>query len=271
MSWKPVTHLFKNDDDRVTYRLIVVDDKGQQGVYEVTDNHPFWVEGKGWIDSIDLKPGMQLVNYGGGNLTVVGLEPTHQSPITYNFEVKDFHTYFVGQQQVWVHNQCECKISSNSAGSPALKNDPYHPEAVKRRQEDARKLYGDQNREPTRAEKIKFSDSSEHRINRKDAAADDFDAARERAFEEAGMTDPSDIRASKVDDTGTIVEFKGGQNKGKVEYDMPHPDPGPGHDKPHVGFRKGKGQNHVRGNITYEGDQQGARVNTKDDKYNVDF
>jgi len=26
---------------------------------------------------------------------------------TYNFEVGDFHTYFVGESGVWVHNACE--------------------------------------------------------------------------------------------------------------------------------------------------------------------
>jgi hypothetical protein len=77
------------------------------------------------------------------------------------------------------------------------------------------------------------------------------------------MTDPSKVQVTKVDPkTGTAVEFKG-PNGAKVEYDSPHPAPGPGHDKPHVGFRYGKGRNHVRGNITYDGPQHPYRSPVK--------
>ncbi len=37
-----------------------------------------------------------------------------ESPVkVYNFEVEDFHTYFVGEEQVWVHNIC-AKISNGN-------------------------------------------------------------------------------------------------------------------------------------------------------------
>ena len=101
------------------------------------------------------------------------------------------------------------------------------------------------------------------RINRQDSHAPDFDTARRKAFEMAGLTDPSKVKVSKVDPkTGTAVEFKG-PNGAKVEYDSPHPSEGPGHDKPHVGFRYGKGRNHVRGNITYDGPQHPHRSPNK--------
>ncbi len=40
-----------------------------------------------------------------------------ESPVkVYNFEVEDFHTYFVGEEGVWVHNICGAKTSSNTLG-----------------------------------------------------------------------------------------------------------------------------------------------------------
>jgi len=44
------------------------------------------------------------------------------------------------------------------------------------------------------------------------------------------MTDPSNVKFSKVDEvTGTVVEFKG-PGGSKVGYDGPHDSPGPHYD-----------------------------------------
>ena len=40
------------------------------------------------------------------------LELTEEPVSVYNFQVEDFHTYFVGDCAVWVHN-AECKVSSS--------------------------------------------------------------------------------------------------------------------------------------------------------------
>jgi hypothetical protein len=114
VAWKPVTAKFVNDDDRLTYRLIVANESGEQEDYEVTDNHPFNVVGRGWVDSIDLDAGMTIPSHMGGVLTVVGITPLNRSPVTYNFEVGDFHTYFVGQHGAWVHNTCACDIGGKT-------------------------------------------------------------------------------------------------------------------------------------------------------------
>ena len=54
------------------------------------------------------------------------------------------------------------------------------------------------------------------------AKSGNCDAAREAAFDSAGMTNPENIRFSKYDDkTGTVVEFKG-DGGAKVGYDGPH-------------------------------------------------
>jgi RHS repeat-associated protein len=108
IEWKPVTEKFVFDDDRLTYELVLENNNGGLEKYEVTDNHPFNVVGEGWVDSINLVSGMQIPNYEGELLEVVSLRSLNRSPVTYNIEVADFNTYFVGQQGAWVHNMCAC-------------------------------------------------------------------------------------------------------------------------------------------------------------------
>ena len=107
IGWKPVTRVLTYND-RATYRLVLVDEKNRKESYEVSDNHPFWVDGVGWIDSIDLKHGMKIPSYNGGFLTVSKILALNRSPTTYNFEVEGFNTYFVGEQGAWVHNIICC-------------------------------------------------------------------------------------------------------------------------------------------------------------------
>lgn len=57
---------------------------------------------------------MKVTNSEGDALTIVSLNSTGESPTTYNLEIDDFHTYFVGEQNVLVHN-CTCKISGDDA------------------------------------------------------------------------------------------------------------------------------------------------------------
>jgi len=105
VSWKPVTELFFNDDDRTTNLVTLEDAAGEQELYEVTDNHPFYIDGRGWVDVDHLEPGMQVPSSKGGLLTIITIEVRNSSPVTYNIEVDEFHTYFVGGFGAWVHNQ----------------------------------------------------------------------------------------------------------------------------------------------------------------------
>ncbi len=99
--------------------------------------------------------------------------------------------------------------------------------------------------------------------------APNFDAARQRAFEAAGMTDPANVRFTREDpQTGTIVEFKGTRSQ-HVAYDAPHADGNPanGHDMPHVGYStEGKGADRVKANITYDGEQHPYRTTCEEGK-----
>ena len=74
-----------------------------------TPTHPFYQPQKGWIDAIDLRAGDILVKSNGEYVVVEMVEhELLEAPITvYNFEVEDFHTYYVGDTSVLVHNKCD--------------------------------------------------------------------------------------------------------------------------------------------------------------------
>jgi hypothetical protein len=72
----------------------------------VTEEHPWRTSAGAWVETRDLSPGTRLVSAGGARVVVVSLKNTNHVEATYNFEVADFHTYFVGPEGLWVHNSC---------------------------------------------------------------------------------------------------------------------------------------------------------------------
>jgi hypothetical protein len=77
----------------------------------VTAPHPFWVSNRtqpGFIPAGELRAGDELRLANGGQAIVTAntqeAAPLGETFTTYNFEVADFHTYFAGRSEVWVHN-----------------------------------------------------------------------------------------------------------------------------------------------------------------------
>ena len=93
-------------------KLVHITINGEEIV--TTDNHPFYVQGRGFINAGNLLVGDKLVSVNGEDLIIEDyyLELTEEPVSVYNFQVEDFHTYFVGDCAVWVHN-AECKVSSS--------------------------------------------------------------------------------------------------------------------------------------------------------------
>ncbi len=73
---------------------------------DTTTNHPFYVEEKGWVAAGDLEIGDILCTVDSDKIEVTDTELENLAePISvYNLEVADFHTYFVGEYGVLVHN-----------------------------------------------------------------------------------------------------------------------------------------------------------------------
>lgn len=115
---------------------------GGSEIFETTDDHPWWIldeAGHGrWVDTEDLRPGMRAVSRGNDGavprllqvassgaapaasriLLITSVMETERIEPTYNLTVADFHTYFVGQQKVLVHNCGEPATPTGSRGSP---------------------------------------------------------------------------------------------------------------------------------------------------------
>ena len=94
-------------------KLVHITINGEEIV--TTDNHPFYVQGRGFIEAGSLLVGDRLISVNGEDLIVEDyhIELTEEPVSVYNFQVEDFHTYFVGDCAVWVHN-AECTIEFNN-------------------------------------------------------------------------------------------------------------------------------------------------------------
>ncbi|WP_442601932.1 polymorphic toxin-type HINT domain-containing protein [Paenibacillus sp. KN14-4R] len=97
-AYKEVTATFNHETDEI-YQIHV----GGQTI-ESTFNHPFYVKDKGWTFVKDLKPGDLLVQSDGNSLKIDSIEQEHKHVTVYNMTVDDFHTYFVSDLGIWVHN-----------------------------------------------------------------------------------------------------------------------------------------------------------------------
>ena len=74
-----------------------------------TPMHPFYSPVKGWTNAVDLRAGDILVMLNGEYVVVeqVQHELLESPETTYNFEVEDYHTYYVGRSTTLVHNKCQ--------------------------------------------------------------------------------------------------------------------------------------------------------------------
>ena len=91
-----------------------------------TNEHPFYSPVKGWTEACQLRAGDILVSLNGEYVIVEKVQhEILESPVkVYNFEVEDFHTYYVGKESILVHNSCDSekvlpkngiKVSSSDA------------------------------------------------------------------------------------------------------------------------------------------------------------
>ena len=95
-----------------TNELIHVFVNGEEII--TTPEHPFYSPVKGWTAACKLRAGDILVLHNGEYVVVEKIQhEILESPIlVYNFEVADFHTYYVGESSILVHNTCGGKKTS---------------------------------------------------------------------------------------------------------------------------------------------------------------
>lgn len=114
---KQVVQTFRNE----TTELIHVTVNGEEIV--CTNEHPFYSPVKGWTAACQLRAGDILVTVNGEYVIVEQVQhELLENPVAvYNFEVEDFHTYYVGNTDVLVHNKC--KVGTSQAPKNSIDGD----------------------------------------------------------------------------------------------------------------------------------------------------
>ncbi|MCB8944224.1 MAG: hypothetical protein H6658_10760 [Ardenticatenaceae bacterium] len=101
MGWYPVVAVWAHEDPITVYLTI----EGE--VIETTPEHPFFtVEGE-WLPAATLQVGDEIRNADWATGTVEVIEFVAESQTMYNFTVATAHTYFIGEGQWLVHNDCQ--------------------------------------------------------------------------------------------------------------------------------------------------------------------
>jgi RHS repeat-associated protein len=115
---KPVTDLIR-PEPKPLYALKLRDASGEIETFHATDDHPWRVEGKGWVETLDLKAGDRIDTASGADMVVTSLTLTSRIEQTYNLTVADWHTFMVGEDQAVVHNACLPKSLQRKLGNLA--------------------------------------------------------------------------------------------------------------------------------------------------------
>ena len=117
-AYKKVVKLFQNETYE-WYHIFVNDEE-----IVCTGGHPFYSTKYGkFITVKDLETDDKLLFSNGeyGIINRIAVEVLSEPQTTYNFEVEDYHTYYVGENEVLVHNKCDKKI--NDAKKKVLSNE----------------------------------------------------------------------------------------------------------------------------------------------------
>ena len=104
--YKPVLETYVRNVDKLVHLTV----NGEEIV--TTFDHPFYVNGKGFINAVDLCIGTELVDSTG---TILYIEQIYREMLgdesvrVYNFKVDEYHTFFVGDNVILVHNAAYSK------------------------------------------------------------------------------------------------------------------------------------------------------------------
>lgn len=82
--------------------------------FAVTEEHPLWVQGRGWTPVREVEVGAPLATIDGDTLVVANRRVDAELQV-FNLSVANDESYFVGDERVWAHNAtCTVRL-------------PYHP------------------------------------------------------------------------------------------------------------------------------------------------
>ncbi|MFE3457705.1 polymorphic toxin-type HINT domain-containing protein [Nocardiopsis aegyptia] len=126
-----VTRLMTSGGTKTLVDVVVDEGPGGPASVTATDNHPFWVLERGWVDAIDLQPGSWLRTSSGAWAQISAVDAyTVPDQRVHNLTVNDLHTYYVlvGDTPILVHN-ADCVVDeiaqkiANHTNGEALRPD----------------------------------------------------------------------------------------------------------------------------------------------------
>jgi len=107
ITFKDITHLISNTDQ---YNLIVISLANGETI-TATSRHPFYMSNKTWKDADEIIVGDFLFNGQDQMQKVIRVETSLDLQTVYNITVRDYHTYFVSESRILVHNANQtCKF-----------------------------------------------------------------------------------------------------------------------------------------------------------------
>ena len=103
---KEVVETYVNETDELVHVFV----NGEEIV--TTPAHPFYSPVRGWTKAVHLRTGDILVLVNGEYVIVEKVQhEILETPVTvYNFQVEDYHTYYVADAGVLVHNNCKQQL-----------------------------------------------------------------------------------------------------------------------------------------------------------------
>ena len=87
-------------------KIVNVSNENDKETIDTTVRHPFYVVGYGFRFASELRVGDKVLSVSGDiyEVTSVEIEDLDEPVKIYNFEVEDWHTYFVSESGILVHN-----------------------------------------------------------------------------------------------------------------------------------------------------------------------
>lgn len=87
--------------------------------FAATEEHPLWVQGRGWTAVRDIELGAPVATAGGDTL-VLENRRVDASLQVFNFTVAEDASYFVGDERIWAHNAtCTLRVRYSIPRSPS--------------------------------------------------------------------------------------------------------------------------------------------------------
>ena len=116
-SWQETPQRVENTFGRIApgYREL----KTEFETFQLTDEHPLWVQGKGWTQARDITDEDVLASRQ-GDVLVLGNTAITKPVRVYNFSVAQTPNYFVGESGLWAHN-AKCLLTRPDD----IKNEKY--------------------------------------------------------------------------------------------------------------------------------------------------